>query len=437
MGMDVPAASQRDASSRLEELKAEKGRLGRDVAEARKAGGDPDALIRELQQVSAALKKLQKELKKQRNNATAETRWTPPTISLPSAIKGDAVSGPVTVRPCSSQTVAQADAYVAAHPGGSIWHRPKVADFVRETYGHRTVYFCAFDVTERVVGVLPVVQLNSRLFGNYLVSVPYFNYGGALADSAEVAEDLVKAASRWQRELMAGHLELRFSRDTGAGRPQRTDKVTFWLPLPDTQETLWQSFQPKLRAQIRRGERELTDFSVGGVELLDEFYRVFSINMRDLGTPVYGKVFFRNLLETLVDQAWLVVARVNGQAVGCAFLTVHCGRMEIPWASTLRSHSHTAVNMAMYWRILRFAIEKGCAVFDFGRCSETAGTYRFKQQWGAQPLRLHWDYVLPEGAELPALNPDNPKFRLLIAVWQRLPVPIANLLGPHIIKVLP
>ncbi|MEX2475902.1 GNAT family N-acetyltransferase, partial [Marinobacter sp.] len=192
-----------------------------------------------------------------------------------------------------------------------------------------------------------------------------------------------------------------------------------------------------IRAQIRRGERELTEYKVGGEELLDAFYRVFAINMRDLGTPVYGKDFFRNLLRALPKQSWLVVVRVDNHAVGCAFLTGYRGRMEIPWASTLRSHNHTGVNRAMYWHILQFAIERGYGVFDFGRCSESSGTYRFKQQWGAQPLPLCWDYLLPEGGRLPALTPDNPKFRLLIAAWQRLPVWLANLIGPHIVKDLP
>lgn len=437
MGMDVPAANMDGTRARLDQLKALKGRLSRQVADARRQGASADTLVLELQQVSAAVKQLQKTLKKRLNDTPTVTKWLPPAITLPSAINARLVAGPVSVSRCSPDCAALADSYVANHTGASIWHRPKVSEFIRATFGHLTSYFCAFDQAGRIVGVLPVIQLNSRLFGNFLVSMPYFNYGGVLADSPYVASRLIEAAAQWREELEAEHLELRFCQDTRSGRPQRTDKVTFWLPLPKNPDDLWQSFQPKLRAQIRRGEREMTEFVVGGGELLEEFYRVFSINMRDLGTPVYGKNFFRNLLEALGSEAWLAIARVKGQAVGCAFLTGYGNRMEIPWASTLRSHSHTSVNMTMYWRVLGFAIERGFEVFDFGRCSETAGTYRFKQQWGAQPLRLYWDYILPEGTVLPGLNPDNPKFRLLIAAWQRLPVPVANLLGPLIVKVLP
>lgn len=437
METEVPAASLDGVKARLSELKALKGRLGRQIDEARQQDTRPDDLISEMQRVGKEIKQLQKRIKSQLNDETAAAGWTPRPPAMPDVIADRPLNEPVTVSVCGPDGHDLADRYVAGHPAGSIWHRPGVSACIHATFGHNTSYLCASDATGGIVGVLPLVQLRSRLFGNFLVSLPYFNYGGLLADHAEVAHLLIAAAATRREELGAGHLELRFSQDTGSGRPQRTDKVTFWLPLPNDPNDLWHSFSPKLRAQIRRGERELSEFVVGGEELLDEFYRVFSINMRDLGTPVYGRVFFRNLLRSLGGHAWLVIARVNGQAVGCAFLTGYRNRMEIPWASTLRSHSHTAVNMILYWRILQFAMDKGYEIFDFGRCSEDAGTYRFKQQWGAQPLRLYWEYILPTGETLPALNPGNPKFRLLIAAWKRLPVWLANRVGPRIVRVLP
>jgi len=438
MEMDVPAANANAAKQRLEALKAEKGRMSRQIGEARQAGAPADELIEALKQVTGEIKRLQKHVKKQLNDQqTTPARWIPPEVEAPRPIGERPVNGPIEVKPVTSQMEPLIEEYVAGHAAGTMWHRPRVAEFVRQTYGHPTACFCALDGNGNLVGLLPMVQLSSRLFGNFVVSMPYFNYGGVLAENAVVAEQLLAAGAQWRSELGADHLELRSCHDTGAGLPQRTDKITFWLPLPASPDDLWGSFQPKLRAQVRRGERELDGLSIGGEELLDAFYQVFSTNMRDLGTPVYGKAFFRNLLISLPGEAWLVVARINGQAVGCAFLTGYGTRMEIPWASTLRSHSHTAINMIMYWRILEFAIEKGFGVFDFGRCSEDAGTYRFKQQWGAQPLRLHWDYILPDGGQLPALNPNNPKFRLLIATWKRLPVWVANLIGPHIVRVLP
>ncbi|GAA0839905.1 FemAB family PEP-CTERM system-associated protein [Marinobacter szutsaonensis] len=437
MGSEIPAASMEASKAKLEELKATKGRLSRLVGEARKTGGNPDELIAEVQRVAAEIKQLQKLVKKQLNKRAVQKKWVPPSVSIPQAIGKESPDQPITVEPGNAQIFQDAEAYVAGHPASSIWHRPRISSFIQRTYGHKTRYFCALGPDGSIVGVLPIVQLKSRLFGNFLVSMPYFNYGGVLADNREITEELLAKAEQWRQELQANHLEMRFCQGNALGLPERTDKVSFWLPLPYKTEDLWDSFLPKLRAQIRRGEREMDGFTIGGQELLDEFYRVFSVNMRDLGTPVYSKVFFRNLLETLKGEAWLVVVRIRGKAVGCAFLTGYRSRMEIPWASTLRKYSHTSINMIMYWKVLEFAIQQGFEVFDFGRCSKDAGTYRFKQQWGAEPVKLYWDYLLPEGESLPKLNPNNPKFRVLIAVWQRLPVWLANLIGPPIVKALP
>lgn len=437
MGTEMPEPRLDVSKHRLDELKECKGRLSRQIGEAKQSDSNADRLIDELKQVSDEIKQLQKLLKQQLNETRSAKKWAPGTIEKPPAIANKITSGAITVRSCADDDISAVEAYLAEHPAASVWHLPAVSRFIKDTCGHRARYFCAFDETHNLVGVLPLVQLNSRLFGNFLVAMPYFNYGGVLADNREVTLKLISHADQWRREVNASHLELRFCQDNALGLPQKTDKVVFWLPLPDNVDDLWDSFQPKLRAQIRRGQREMTEHSIGGPELLDEFYRVFAVNMRDLGTPVYGKDFFANLLQALEGQAWLVVARINGRAVGCAFLTGYKGRMEIPWASTLRRYNHTSINMSMYWKVLEFAVQQGFDVFDFGRCSQDAGTYRFKQQWGAQPLKLYWDYVLPDGEKLPALNPDNPKFRLMIAVWQRLPVMLTNLLGPHIVKRLP
>ncbi|MGM0767434.1 MAG: hypothetical protein ACQEV6_05375 [Pseudomonadota bacterium] len=172
MGMDVPAASMDGTRARLDQLKALKGRLSRQVGDARRQGVSTDVLVRELQQVSSTVKQLQKTLKKQLNDTPTVTKWVPPAITLPSAISARSVAGPISVSRCSPDCEGLADSYVANHTGGSIWHRPKVSEFIRATFGHRTSYFCAFDQAGRVVGVLPVIQLNSRLFGNFLVSMP-------------------------------------------------------------------------------------------------------------------------------------------------------------------------------------------------------------------------------------------------------------------------
>ncbi|WP_148862568.1 FemAB family XrtA/PEP-CTERM system-associated protein [Marinobacter fonticola] len=430
--------------AQLEELKAEKGRLSRQIGEAKKSGQSADGLIAQLKQVSDDLKTLQKAHKKslnQTDDSRPEAQVTtaaPPFIRSADVRSADKISvQDVVSDPRDNASMSAWDRYVDEHPAGTPYHRLGIRQFIETTYGHQTRYLFARGAKGQVVGVLPLVQLRSRLFGNFVVSVPYFNYGGVLADSSEVAERLVDEASAWAESLGASHVELRHLDASKLDLPARTDKVTFWLDLPKKPEELWSQFRPKLRAQIRRAEREEPECHIGGLELLDDFYDVFAANMRDLGTPVYGKRFFRDLIEQSGLSAWLVVVKLNGEPCGCAFLLGYRGRMEIPWASTLRKFNATGINMFMYWRVLEFAIEQGFRLFDFGRCSEEAGTYRFKRQWGAEPVPMRWDYKMAPDTPLPGLNPHNPKFMLLIAIWQRLPVWLTRILGPNIVKSLP
>jgi serine/alanine adding enzyme len=222
------------------------------------------------------------------------------------------------------------------------------------------------------------------------------------------------------------------------GWPVRTDKITMKRDLPASAELLWQALGSKLRAQIKKAQSHGLTFETGGIELLDDFYTVFAHNMRDLGTPVYSQHFFRVLLQAGVGSPQLVVGRdLLGAPVSVALLLRHGGEMEIPWASTLRHANRQSANMALYWHVLSHACEQRCVRFDFGRCTEGSATHRFKKQWGAQPVQLHWHYWMSEGSEPPRLNPDNPKFRLAVGVWKRLPVWLTRLIGPPVVKYLP
>ncbi len=182
MGMETPIPGLEASKARLDELKSDKGRLSRLVGEARKSGTNADELIAELQQVSSEIKQLQKQVKQQLNGAQAQNKWTPKPITIPPAVGNTTMAQAIAVEPCADSDIHHAEAYVARHPAASVWHRPCISSFISKTYGHNTRYLCAYDDVGGIVGVLPLVQLNSRLFGNFLVSMPYFNYGGVLAD---------------------------------------------------------------------------------------------------------------------------------------------------------------------------------------------------------------------------------------------------------------
>ena len=333
---------------------------------------------------------------------------------------------------------AASDAYAAVHPDGTLYHLSVWNRLIEELFDHPQYCWRAWR-DGRLVGVLPLTRLRSRLFGDYLVSLPFVNYGGALADEPAIAERLMRAAAEAAARLGCRHIEFRdtCARADGAW-PVRTDKVAMLLPLPAEAEALWQALGSKLRAQVRRPLKEGgMEVVRGGPELARPFYQVFSRNMRDLGTPVYPLAMFRRILETLPDQASIVLVRHRRRPVAAGFLLRDRDRMEIPWASSLQEYNRLGVNMLLYWHALQAAVEAGCRVFDFGRSSVDSGTYRFKKQRGAQPRQLYWHYWLAEGRPLPNLTPTNPRYRLAIQAWQRLPVTVANWLGPRIVRNLP
>jgi FemAB-related protein (PEP-CTERM system-associated) len=216
-----------------------------------------------------------------------------------------------------------------------------------------------------------------------------------------------------------------------------THKVNMILDLPESQDALGKSIGSKRRSQIKRPIREGVSHKIGGKELLDHFYDVFCQNMRDLGTPVYSKKLFADILTTFEANARICVVYWEGKPVSTGFLMHYKDRLEIPWASTVRYANRISVNMYLYWQILSYAIEEGFKQFDFGRSSIDAGTYKFKKQWGAQPHQCYWYHYVPEGKALPDLSPDNESFGLAIKIWQKLPIGITKLIGPHIVKAIP
>lgn len=324
----------------------------------------------------------------------------------------------------------------ALKSNASIYHDTRWMHLIKKIFGHDCHYHIALE-NGVVVGILPLVQLKSLLFGNFMVSMPYFNYGGAIANNKLIENNLIRNAIENASVLGVKHIEFRDTNARENSWSLRTDKVNMILELPETAELLGNDIGSKKRSQIRRPIKEGVECVIGGIELLDDFYRVFSINMRDLGTPVYSKAFFSEMLRVFSRQTKIVILRLNGKPISAAFLIGNKEQLEIPWASTIKEYNRISPNMLLYWEVLRNAIESGYRKFDFGRSTINSGTYRFKKQWGATPKQLYWHYWLADGSEIPKLNPDNKKYKLAIKAWQHLPIAVSNLLGPVIIKNLP
>ena len=331
---------------------------------------------------------------------------------------------------------ARWDRYVHNSSEATLYHLSGWKRVLEKTFGHRTYYLYA-SRNNRIVGLLPLVFLKSVLFGKFFISLPFFNYGGIVAEDDEIRKRLLDEAIQLAQQEAARHIELRHIEKYELGLPTKTSKVLMILDLPDTSEELWKSFKSKLRSQIRRPEKEGFTVKFGQLEEVKSFYDVFAQRMRELGTPVYTQRLFENIVTEFPDNARICTVYSGDTPIASGFMIGWKGMLQIPWAASLRAYDRFSPNMLLYWSILKFACEQGYKRFDFGRSTPNEGTYKFKKQWGSAPVQCYWQYWLATGAELPELNPHNPKYQLAIKTWQRLPLPVTKFLGPRIVRFLP
>jgi FemAB-related protein (PEP-CTERM system-associated) len=349
--------------------------------------------------------------------------------------------GPIEIRThCGSELPARLPdlaRYVAGTGQTSPSRHPDWLLVLRD--GLRQEPYCLEAMREgRTVGLLPLAHLRSLLFGRYLIGLPYLNVGGVLADSQDAAAALVDRAVELADRLDVKYLELRHEVpvEHSALGHRLESKVHMRLDLPGTSGRLWDGLTPKVRNQVRKGQKLDLAVAWGGPELLDDFYAVFARNMRDLGTPVFGRELFRAVLERFPERAEIGVVRLARRPVAAALLIHGPGTTEVPSASSLRQYNATNANMLMYWHLLCRAIERGQQVFDFGRSSRQSNTYRFKKQWGAEPHPAVWQYYLRRGS-INDMRPENSRYRLLIRIWRRLPVALTRWIGPPVVRGIP
>ncbi len=313
---------------------------------------------------------------------------------------------------------------------------------LQASFGHRPHFLLARH-GERVTGVLPLVEVRSRLFGRALISLPHLNGGGLVAEDAATAAALVMTAGELVTAGGYAYGELRQGLPlAGAeGLTCRCRKVAMRLALEPDPARLFGRFPAKLRSQIRRpgkagasAELVLGNRATSGQ--LAAFYRVFAEAMRDLGTPVSPLALFEATLRGFGQRAALCLVWLAGQPAAGGLLVGQGGRIEIIWAAARRRYNPVAVNMLLYWTAIEAACRQGYRVFDFGRSTPGSTTFRFKAQWGAEPTPLPW-YYLPGTGDLPEVSPDHPRFRLAVRAWRHLPLALANRLGPLIAPSLP
>lgn len=287
-------------------------------------------------------------------------------------------------------------------------------------------------------GILPLAFVRGLLFGRFLVGLPYLNYGGVLADDTEAASRLVDRALGLASELDVRYLELRHERPVNHPglTGQAGTKVHMRLPLPSQSKELWKKLSPKVRNQVRKGQKSGLEVVWGGEERLSDFYHVFSTNMRDLGTPVFSRRLFQAIVRQFPGRGEFCIVRADGRPAAAALLLHGWGVSEVPSASSLRRYNPSCANMLLYWNLLERAVGRAQAAFDFGRSSPGSNTYQFKKQWGAAPHPAHWQYHLRSGS-VSDMRPDNPRYQRLVRLWRKLPVPLTRWIGPPIVRGIP
>ena len=316
-------------------------------------------------------------------------------------------------------------------------HRDAWITATRDGLRHRCLHLRADSATE-TLGGLTLMLVKGPLFGRFLVSLPYINTGGVWAKDQQVAAALVDHACDLADEMSVRYVELRHEVPVEHPRLnfQRRDKVHMRLRLPTSDAALDRSFKAKLRSQIRKASKNSVTVEFGGIELIDAFYDVFAVNMRDLGTPVFSRGLFRCILRSFRNDAEFCVARLHNRPIAAALLVHHDQTTEIPSASSLRKFNHTSANMLMYRECLARAVGRGSTTFDFGRSSKDSGTYKFKAQWGAEPSPAVWQYYVRHGSA-DAMRPESEGNQRLIRLWQKMPVWATKLVGPEIVRGIP
>ena len=334
------------------------------------------------------------------------------------------------------QDACRWNAYTDNFPEASIYHGWAWGQLVEETFGHQAHYLAASS-GGAIQGVLPFVSMKSRLFGQFLVSMPFSSYGGVLATTTEARNALLEEAAQFAQQTGARYVEMRQGAACDVQWLDKTPKVTMVVELPGSVEELWNRLSAGRRNMVRNAKKQGVRVEWGRAEMVNSFYHVFSRNMRDLGTPVYPKSLFENLCRRLPGKVEIMTVWDGRQAIGAGLTIGHRNSVELPWASTLRETRKKYPADLMYWSLLERALQNGYEYVDLGRSSPGSGTHQFKQHWLAKEIPLHWYYWIPAGAAVPELHRENPRYRLATEVWKRLPVPVANWLGPRVVRAIP
>jgi len=325
------------------------------------------------------------------------------------------------------------DAFVQQMPEATFFHRAGWKTVLERTFRH-TCTFLFVESDGEVKGILPLAQVRSLLFGNTLISLPFCVYGGIVASNDEASSALRTAAAELAQKRGVDALELRNIRPSDAGWPTKDLYVTFRKEIdPDPEKNLT-AIPRKQRAMVRKGVKAglLGEEDKGW----DRLYRVYSESVRNLGTPVFPAKYFRILREVFGNDCRVLMVTHEGQDIAGVMSFYFRDEVLPYYGGSISIARSLKGNDFMYWDLMRRSSEEGIRIFDYGRSKEGTGSYSFKKNWGFTPEPLHYEYFLVKADAIPEVNPMNPKYQLFIKAWKKLPLPVANFVGPYLARSL-
>ena len=329
------------------------------------------------------------------------------------------------------------DAFVDACPEANFFHKAGWQQVVEQSFGHKTWFYYA-EQDGQITGVLPLGEINSRMFGHFLGALPFCVYGGVAATTPEARAALEQQAEALAHELGVGHLEYRCLTPAHPNDPSYHVKdlyYTFRKAIVADHEANLNAIPRKQRAMVRKGIKLGLKGEID--QGVDRLFTAYATSVLRLGTPVFPKKYFALLKEVFGEQCEIRVITTADDTLVAAVLSFYFRDEVIPYyGGGMDIARQVAGNDFMYWNLMEYAADKGCRMFDFGRSKKGTGAFDFKKNWGFEPAPLPYEYKLIKGTAFPDNNPLNPKYQLFIKVWKKLPFPVANFLGPFIVKDL-
>ncbi len=329
------------------------------------------------------------------------------------------------------------DKFVEDQAGTNLYHLLGWKKVYESVFGFDSHYLIALKSETEAAGILPMFLMRDIFRKKYLVSNPFSNFAGISAETPEVAQALYAKAVEIALAKGVEFVELRQLAEPICGSlPTKDSFVTLMLKLPGEHRQMWDGLSSKARNKIRLAQKNNIEADFG-MQYLRDFWQVYALNMKHLGTPVFPFRMFKVIAEVFADRVDLLVLKQEQRTVSGMFFIKFKQVLSEPWAASLREFNRIKVNNFLYWCGIKYACDMGFDYLDFGRSTRETGTDLFKRQWGAEPVQLYYQYYLNRATRVPVVDANNNKYEKAINIWKKMPVRVTNLVGPRVVQYLP